>query len=69
MAIELFYVFRPEGSWNSLEVMKKKHLYSKAVDAYSIGVLASLIWKEEWDKSLLKDATIFNGFELKLRGL
>jgi hypothetical protein len=69
VAPELFYVFGPEGSRNLLEVMQKKHLYSKAVDAYSVGVLASLIWKEEWDKSLLKDATIFHGFELKLRGL
>jgi hypothetical protein len=45
VAPELFYVFGPEGSQNSLEVMQKKHLYSKAADAYSIGVLASLIWK------------------------
>jgi hypothetical protein len=44
-------------------------LYSKATDAYSVGVLASLIWKEEWDRSLLKDAEIFHGFELKWRGL
>jgi hypothetical protein len=69
VAPKLFYVFRPEGLRNSLEVMKKKHLYSKAVDAYSFGMLASLIWKEEWDRSLLKDTTIFYGFELKLRGL
>jgi hypothetical protein len=44
-------------------------LYAKAVDAYSVGVLASLIWKEEWGKTLLPDATVFHGFELKLRGL
>jgi serine/threonine protein kinase len=69
VAPELFYVFGPEGSWNSLEVMQKKHLYSKAMDAYSVGVLASLIWKEEWDRMLLPDATVFHGFELKLRGL
>jgi hypothetical protein len=41
VAPELFYVFRPKDSRNSLEVMKKKHLYSKAVDAYSVGMLAS----------------------------
>jgi hypothetical protein len=69
VAPELFYVFGPEGSWNSLEVMQKKHLYSKATDAYSIGMLASLICKEEWDRTLLPDATILHGFELKLRGL
>jgi hypothetical protein len=49
--------------------MKKKHLYSKAADAYSVGVLASLIWKNEWNRTLLPDATIFHGFELKLRSL
>jgi hypothetical protein len=43
VAPELFYVFRPHGSRNLLAVMKKKHLYSKAVDAYLVGVLASLI--------------------------
>ena len=68
VARELFYVFGPEGSQNLLEVMQKKHLYSKATDVYSIDVLASLIWKEEWDRMLLLDAMVFHGFELKLRG-
>jgi serine/threonine protein kinase len=48
---ELFYVFGPKDSQNSLEVMKKKHLYSKAIDVYSIGMLVSQIWKEEWDST------------------
>jgi hypothetical protein len=69
VAPELFYVFGPKDSRTSLEVIKKKHLYTKATDAYSVGMLASLIWKEEWDKMLLPDATVFYGFELKLRGL
>jgi hypothetical protein len=69
VAPELFYVFEPKGSRNSLEVMQKKHLYTKAADAYLVGMLASLIWKEEWDRTLLPDATVFYGFELKLRGL
>jgi serine/threonine protein kinase len=69
VAPELFYVFGLEGSRNSLEVMQKKHLYTKAADAYSISVLASLIWKEEWDRTLLPNTTVFHGFELKLRGL
>jgi hypothetical protein len=69
VAPKLFYVFGPEGSRNSLEVIQKKHLYSKATDAYSVGMLASLIWKEEWNKTLLPVATVFHGFELKLRGL
>jgi hypothetical protein len=69
VAPELFYVFGPKGSRNSLEVLQKKHLYSKATDAYSVGVLASLIWKEEWDRTLLPDTMVFYGFELKLKGL
>jgi hypothetical protein len=68
VAHELFYVFGLEGSRNSLEVMQKKHLYSNATNAYSVGVLASLIWKEEWDRTLLPDTKVFHGFELKLRG-
>jgi hypothetical protein len=44
-------------------------LYSKAANAYSIGVLASQIWREEWDRELLPDEMIFHGFELKLKGL
>ena len=47
----------------------KKHLYSKVVDAYLVGVLTSLIWKEEGNRSLLPEAMVFHGFELKLRGL
>jgi serine/threonine protein kinase len=69
VAPELFYVFRPKGSWNSLDVMKKKHLYSKAADAYSVGILASQIWREEWDRELLPDKMIFHSLELKLKGL
>jgi hypothetical protein len=48
--------------------MKKKHLYLKAADAYSIAMLAKQIWREEWDKDLLPDAMCFIGFELKLKG-
>jgi hypothetical protein len=41
----------------------------KATDAYSVGILASQIWREEWDRELLPDEMIFRGFELKLKGL
>jgi hypothetical protein len=51
-----------------LKVMKKKHLYLKAVDAYSISILASQIWKKEWNRELLPDAMVFYGFDLKLKG-
>jgi hypothetical protein len=66
---ELFYVFGPLGSRNSLEVMKKKHLYSKAADAYLFGVLARQIWKEAWDRDFLPNIMHFTDFELKLKGL
>ena len=69
VAPKLFYVFGPKGSWNSLEVMQKKHFFSKVANAYSVGVLASQIWKEEWVRELLPDEMIFDGFELKLKGL
>ena len=49
--------------------MQKKHLYTKAMDAYSVGELANHIWNEEWDKTLLPNFTIFGGFEMKLKGL
>src|SRR5579875_775195 len=69
VALELFYVFGAKDSPNSLDVMKEKHKYTKATDAYSIGVLATKIWSKESDKTLLPDSTIRTGFELKLGGL
>jgi serine/threonine protein kinase len=69
VAPKLFYVFGPHDSRNSLESMWKKHLYSKAVDAYSIGALAREIWKEEGDKKVLSDAMRFTAFDLKLNNL
>ena len=67
VVLELFYVFRPKDSRNSLEVMQHKHLYLKVADAYSVGLLASQIWREEWNKELLPDKMIFYGFQLKLK--
>jgi hypothetical protein len=49
--------------------MKKKHLYLKAVDAYSIGVLARQVWKEEWNREVLSDLVRFAVFNLKLNSL
>ena len=42
-APELFYVFGEQGAENSLEVMKKKHLYSMAADTYPTGWIARRI--------------------------
>jgi hypothetical protein len=69
VALELFYILEPQDSRNSLEAMKKKHLYLKAADAYSVGVLAKQIWKEEWNRDLLPDAMQFTAFDLKLKSL
>jgi hypothetical protein len=69
VAPELFYLFGAKDSLNSLEIMKKKHLYTKATDAYSVGVLATKIWNKECDKTLLPNSTIRDGFGLKLAGL
>ena len=69
VAPELFYLFGAPDSPNSLEIMKKKHSYTKATDAYSVGVLATKIWNKECDKTLLPDSTIRGGFDLKLAGL
>jgi hypothetical protein len=43
MATKLFYTFEPQGSQNLLDLMQKKELYLKAVNAYSIGVMARQI--------------------------
>jgi hypothetical protein len=69
VAPKLVYVLGSQDSQNSLEVIKMNHLYSKATDAYSVGILASQIWKEEWNRKLLSNQMGFAGFELKLRGL
>jgi hypothetical protein len=49
--------------------MKKKHLYSKATDAYLFGMVARQIWKKAWNRDFLLDAMRFTGFKLKLKGL
>ena len=69
VAPKFFYVFGSKASRTLLEVMQKKHLYTKAADARSVGMLASLIWKEKWDRMLLPNTMVFHGFELKLRDL
>jgi hypothetical protein len=67
---KLFYVFGLHGSWNLLEVIKKKHLYLKAGHlAYSISILAGQILKEEWDRDFFPDPMCFTGFDLKLKDL
>jgi hypothetical protein len=39
VAPKLVYVLGSQDSQNSLEVIKMNHLYSKATDAYSVGIL------------------------------
>ena len=49
--------------------MKKKHLYLKATDAYSIFVMVRLNWKVKWDREVLLDSICFAAFDLKLNNL
>jgi hypothetical protein len=67
MAPKLFYVFRPQDSIDSLVSNQKKHLYSKAIDANSIGMLVRQIWKEEWDREVYLEAAYFTTFDLKFK--
>jgi hypothetical protein len=53
-ALELFYMYGPQSSKTSLEIVEKNHLYSKVVDAYSARWLAQKFWKEEWDPKYFK---------------
>lgn len=54
VAPELFYVFGPRNSDTCLERMQREHLFSKEGDAYSVGRLATVIFKDEPDKDLFK---------------
>jgi hypothetical protein len=66
---KLFYVFGPQDLQNLLESMKKKHLYPKVADAYSISVLARQIWKEIWNREVFPNTMRFIAFDLKLNSL
>lgn len=70
-APELFYIFGPPGSTNSLEVCQKKHLYTMEADAYAAGWIAERIWNEEWDSSYFTKVNPeqFQNLELKLKSL
>ena len=69
IAPELFYVFGPRGSKTCLERQKQKHLYSKASDAYVVGILAKMIWQEEPDKEMLPTSEQVATFIYKLAQL
>ena len=66
VAPELFYVFGPHRSEMSLERQKKKHVYTKGGDAYAIGKLASMIWREEPDNEMLPASEQVAAFRYKL---
>jgi len=54
VALELFFQYGDPGSKISLEVMQKRHLYSKAANAFAARWLTSYIWSEEWDPSYFR---------------
>lgn len=69
VAPELFFEFGPPNSSTSLENPKKLHPFTKASDAYSVGVLANKIWRDERDDELLPHKEQHIAFQLKLLAL
>jgi serine/threonine protein kinase len=71
-APELFYLFGPEGSDTSLDVMKATYKYSVKSDSYSIGKLTQRMNIEhmvEYDKDLFRNHESSRYFAMKLREL
>jgi hypothetical protein len=66
---ELFYVYGPPYSETSLKRVQRRHLYTKEVDAYSVGKVAQPIWEDEWDKELFKSTVGASIFLYKLHQL
>jgi hypothetical protein len=69
VAPKLFYVYDPPNLETSLERVQRRHLYTKEADAYSVGKVAQLIWKDEWYKELFKSVVGASIFLYKLHQL
>ena len=69
VAPELFYVFGPPNSDTSIDRMQRKHLYSRAADAYSVGKVAQMMWKDEPAPDFLKDYMLQSKFHATLEDL
>ena len=67
VAPELFFTFGAEGSRNLYEVEKKKHLYSKIADVYTVEWIAKKIWKEDWDKKYFAPSKMEQFINLMLK--
>jgi serine/threonine protein kinase len=70
-APELFFYYSNDDPTNSFQVEQKKHLYSKAADAYATGWIAHRIWNEDWDPSWFSTKNVhqYANLSLKLKSL
>ncbi|KAG0595207.1 hypothetical protein M758_UG149200 [Ceratodon purpureus] len=69
VAPELWYTYGKPNSETSYETLRRRHLYTQAADAYSVGVVANMIWKDEDDFDLFKDAAGKARFAVALKEL
>ncbi|KAG0572431.1 hypothetical protein KC19_VG094700 [Ceratodon purpureus] len=69
VAPELWYTYGKPNSETSYETLRRRHLYMQAADAYSVGVVANMIWKNEDDFDLFKDAAGKARFAVALKEL
>ena len=69
VAPELWYTYGKPNSETPLESQQRRHLYSQAADAYSVGVIANHIWNNEDDRDLFKDNVGKSRFAVALKEL
>lgn len=70
IAPELYFVYGPPNDEDrNLERMKREHPFTMKFDAFSVGVLASMIWNREESSELFKDSGDHMIFQVKLDGL
>jgi hypothetical protein len=69
VALELFSVYDPTNFETSIERVQRKHLYTKELNAYSVGKLALRIWNDEWNRILFKTVQCGSIFLSKLNAL
>jgi len=71
MAPELFFVYGPaDDQERNLERMKKEHPFTSKSDAFSVGFLAKMIWKDEDNAELFRGDSIYKmSFRVKIDNL
>ena len=69
VALDLFYVYGPPNFKTSIERIHMNNLYTKELDAYSVGKLKLHIWNDKWDPYLFKIVEFGSIFFSKLTAL